>query len=63
MTEARYAILEERGILAVSGADRREFLQGLVSNDMTLAAPGTIPPARLAGTPAQTRHGMSQSEP
>jgi len=33
MSEARYAILEERGILAISGADRREFLQGLVSND------------------------------
>jgi len=33
MSEARYAILEERGILAISGIDRREFLQGLVSND------------------------------
>ena len=33
MIEAQYAILEERGILAVSGADRREFLQGLISND------------------------------
>ena len=40
MTEARYAILEERGILAVSGADRREFLQGLISNDTRKLSPG-----------------------
>jgi folate-binding protein YgfZ len=39
MTEARYAILEERGILAISGADRREFLQGLISNDTRKLAP------------------------
>ncbi|HMK68509.1 MAG TPA: folate-binding protein [Stellaceae bacterium] len=40
MSEARYAILEERGILAISGADRREFLQGLVSNDTRKLGPG-----------------------
>src|SRR5260370_34159014 len=34
MTDAKFAILEERGILAVSGPDRRPFLQGLVSNDV-----------------------------
>src|SRR5260370_266472 len=34
MTDAKFAILEERGILAVSGPDRRLFLQGLVSNDV-----------------------------
>src|SRR5215813_7483280 len=34
MSDARFALLEERGILAVSGTDRRSFLQGLVSNDV-----------------------------
>jgi folate-binding protein YgfZ len=34
MTEGNFAILEDRGILAVSGPDRRVFLQGLVSNDV-----------------------------
>ncbi len=34
MTKSNFAILEERGILAVSGPDRRLFLQGLVSNDV-----------------------------
>ncbi len=34
MASARFALLEDRGILAVSGPDRRTFLQGLVSNDV-----------------------------
>lgn len=34
------AHLPERGVIAVSGADRTEFLQGLVSNDVTAATPG-----------------------
>jgi len=34
MPEARFALLDDRGILAVSGADGRIFLQGLVSNDV-----------------------------
>ena len=34
MTKGQFAILVERGILAVSGPDRRVFLQGLVSNDV-----------------------------
>jgi folate-binding protein YgfZ len=33
MIECRFALLGERGILAVAGADRVSFLQGLVSND------------------------------
>jgi folate-binding protein YgfZ len=31
---ASFVMLEDRGILAVSGADRRSFLQGLISNDI-----------------------------
>src|SRR5712664_1146646 len=34
MVEGNFTILEDRGILAVSGPDRRLFLQGLVSNDV-----------------------------
>jgi len=33
MPQGSFALLEDRGILAVSGEDRRTFLQGLVSND------------------------------
>jgi folate-binding protein YgfZ len=34
MTQGKFVVLEDRGILAVSGPDRRPFLQGLVSNDV-----------------------------
>jgi tRNA-modifying protein YgfZ len=34
------ARLPERGVLSVAGADRLDFLQGLVSNDVAGAAPG-----------------------
>jgi folate-binding protein YgfZ len=38
MTEIAY--LPERGVVEVTGADRVSFLQGRVSNDVALAAPG-----------------------
>ena len=31
-----YSVLEDRGILLISGGDARQFLQGLISNDVTL---------------------------
>src|ERR1700733_2010994 len=34
MRQAKFVILKARGILAVSGPDRRSFLQGLISNDV-----------------------------
>jgi hypothetical protein len=34
MADASFVFLDDRGILAVSGPDRRPFLQGLVSNDV-----------------------------
>ncbi|MGH7067974.1 MAG: YgfZ/GcvT domain-containing protein [Acetobacteraceae bacterium] len=34
------ASLPERGVLVISGGDRVAFLQGLVSNDVALVAPG-----------------------
>ena len=36
------AILPDRGVIEISGEDRVAFLQGLVSNDVSLAAPGRI---------------------
>src|SRR5437762_1387989 len=39
MTEAHFVVLEDRGVLAVLGPDRRSFLQGLVSNDVEKLAP------------------------
>jgi folate-binding protein YgfZ len=39
MADACFVLLEDRGVLAVSGADRRAFLQGLVSNDVDKVGP------------------------
>jgi folate-binding protein YgfZ len=35
MSGARFVVLEDRGLLAIGGAERAVFLQGLVSNDVT----------------------------
>ena len=40
MTGPRFSVLPHRGVIAVSGEDRVEFLQGLISNDVTKVAPG-----------------------
>lgn len=34
MTTGSFVVLEERGILTISGEDKRAFLQGLISNDI-----------------------------
>jgi folate-binding protein YgfZ len=39
MANASFVLLEHRGVLAVSGPDRRAFLQGLVSNDVDKVGP------------------------
>jgi folate-binding protein YgfZ len=39
MSDLRGAILPDRGILRVAGEDRRDFLQGLISNDVALLSP------------------------
>ena len=39
MSTLRYTLLEDRGVLALEGADARVFLQGLVSNDVNKAGP------------------------
>src|SRR4029077_5527506 len=39
MADASFALLDDRGVLAISGPDRRSFLQGLVSNDTEKVGP------------------------
>src|ERR1700730_8767700 len=39
MADARFVLLDDRRSLAVSGPDRRPFLQGLVSNDVDKVSP------------------------
>jgi folate-binding protein YgfZ len=39
MPDACFALLDDRSLLAVSGPDRRMFLQGLVSNDVEKVSP------------------------
>src|SRR5215472_3929633 len=34
MADAHFAVLDDRGVLAIGGPDRRSFLQALVSNDV-----------------------------
>ncbi|MEQ8354352.1 MAG: folate-binding protein [Kiloniellaceae bacterium] len=41
MAKATAVLLDYRGLLKVSGADKREFLQGIVSNDVNRATPET----------------------
>lgn len=36
MTRAHYALLEDRGIVSVSGEDAAKFLQGIITNNMEL---------------------------
>src|SRR5258708_15455229 len=40
MTALKFSLLPHRSVIAVGGADRVEFLQGLISNDTTKVAPG-----------------------
>ena len=47
MADASFVLLDHRGILAVSGPDRRPFLQGLVSNDVDKVGPTTARYAAL----------------
>ena len=40
MSALQFTLLPHRSVIAVGGDDRVEFLQGLISNDTTKAAPG-----------------------
>jgi folate-binding protein YgfZ len=41
MSVLSFSLLPHRGVLAVGGPDRIDFLQGLISNDTTKVAPGS----------------------
>ena len=57
MAQSNFVILEDRGVLAVSGADRRNFLQGLVSNDVEKLAPDRALYAALLTAQGKYRWG------
>jgi folate-binding protein YgfZ len=40
MKAQQFSLLPHRGVIAIGGPDRVEFLQGLISNDTTKVAPG-----------------------
>jgi folate-binding protein YgfZ len=62
MPEARFALLDERGILAVSGEDRRIFLQGLVSNDVEKVDPTQARYAALLTAQGKYLHDFTMIE-
>ena len=53
MADASFVLLDDRGILAVSGPDRRAFLQGLVSNDVDKVGPDRGALCRVADRAGQ----------
>jgi folate-binding protein YgfZ len=62
MPEASFALLDDRGVLAVSGADRRSFLQGLVSNDVEKVGPGQARFAALLTAQGKYLHDFMMIE-
>jgi folate-binding protein YgfZ len=62
MADARFALLDDRGILAVGGADRRAFLQGLVSNDVEKVGPGQARYAALLTAQGKYLHDFVMVE-
>jgi hypothetical protein len=62
MPNARFTLLPDRGVLAVSGDDRASFLQGLVSNDTTKLAPGRAMYAALLTAQGKYLHDFIMVE-
>jgi len=62
MGKASFAVLDDRGVLAVSGADRRHFLQGLVSNDVEKLAPDRALYAALLTAQGKYLHDFIMAE-
>jgi folate-binding protein YgfZ len=62
MPDASFAVLDDRGILAVSGPDRRGFLQGLVSNDVDKVGPGQARYAALLTAQGKYLHDFMMIE-
>ncbi len=62
MTEPAYVLLGERAVLAVAGEDRRDFLQGLISNDVNKVAPGRAIHAALLTAQGKYLHDFFITE-
>jgi len=62
MAQGNFTILDDRGILAVSGPDRRSFLQGLVSNDVEKVAPSRAVYAALLTAQGKYLHDFIMVE-
>jgi hypothetical protein len=62
MLDAHFALLDDRGILAVSGADRQTFLQGLVSNDVEKVGPAQARYAALLTAQGKYLHDFMMIE-
>ena len=62
MANASFVLLDDRGILAVSGPDRRPFLQGLVSNDVDKVSPTAARYAALLTAQGKYLHDFMIAE-
>ena len=52
------AFLPDRGVVKVSGEDARDFLNGLVTTDVTLLRPGPRPVRGAADAAGQDHRGF-----
>jgi tRNA-modifying protein YgfZ len=62
MLDASFALLNDRGVLAVSGPDSRSFLQGLVSNDVDKVGPAQAHYAALLTAQGKYLHDFMMIE-
>src|SRR5215472_7917969 len=62
MADASFVLLDDRGVLAVSGPDRRPFLQGLVSNDVDKVSPSAARYAALLTAQGKYLHDFMIAE-
>jgi folate-binding protein YgfZ len=62
MADARFSLLDDRGVLSVGGSDRRSFLQALVSNDVDKLAPGRARHAALLTAQGRYLHDFMMIE-
>src|SRR6516225_10627120 len=62
MANAAFVMLPDRGVLAVSGLDRRPFLQGLVSNDVEKVGPTAARYAALLTAQGKYLHDFMMIE-
>jgi folate-binding protein YgfZ len=62
MADAHFALLDDRGVLAVGGPDRRGFLQALVSNDVDKVGPARAHYAALLTAQGKYLHDFMMIE-